>query len=217
MERKNAMDGTVSFKEVSPGTYDIKVEMVGKNTYVRSGIIVSANKTNYIEVKLTVATNVIGEVIVEPEKKSMVQETMSTGQTIDEMQFKNSATERGNVVSMVVAVTPGIIPTADGKDMYSRGARRGTMEYMIDGEKVIGSFDVPSTSVRGMTVYTGGVPACYGDFTGGLVMITTKSFFNGIQSKKQMYEDISKHIEEMDQWQQEMKQLNGDQDQDGKK
>jgi hypothetical protein len=57
-------------------------------------------------------------------------------------------------------------------------------------------------------VYTGGVPACYGDFTGGLVMITTKSFFNGLQSKKQMYEEISKHMEENDQWQQDMKEQN---------
>jgi hypothetical protein len=79
---------------------------------------------------------------------------------------------------------------------------------MIDGEKVIGSFDVPSQSVRGMTVYTGGVPACYGDFTGGLVMITTKSFFNGLQTKKQMYEDISKHMEEDKEWQEEMKNQN---------
>ena len=47
-----------------------------------------------------------------------------------------------------------------------------------------------------MTVYTGGIPAAYGDLTGGLVMVTTKSFFNGMQAKKKMYKEITEHKQE---------------------
>lgn len=200
------VQGIVIFKEVLPGTYDIKVEMVGMITHVQQGVQVSANKTSYVNVKMKRPVNMLDSIVIVPNFESMAQKTMLSGQTIDYLQFKNSATDHSNPIQMIVAVTPSVLPTADGKDIYSRGARAGTNEYLVDGEKILGSLGVPSQSIQGMTVYTGGVPACYGDFTGGLVMITTKSFFNGVQAKKNMYENIAKDLAEEKAYEEEMKQ-----------
>ena len=39
--------------------------------------------------------------------------------------------------------------------------------------RVIGSTYVPKSAIANITVYTGGIPANYGDFTGGVIEITT--------------------------------------------
>ena len=199
-------NGVAFFKEIIPGKYDIKVTMEGCVPQLLTGVEVSPGKTTYKIFKLKLDLNMIkGVVEIRPDEKSMTQKTMSSGQDIPIDQIQHIAAPKNSIISIIVAVTPSVLPTADGKDIYSRGSRSGSNEYVVDGEKVIGSFNVPSQSIQGMTVYTGGVPACYGDFTGGLVMITTKSFFNGIQQKKQMYEDISNDLKEQQEYQEELK------------
>ena len=47
----------------------------------------------------------------------------------------------------------------------------------FEGLKIYGSpLNIPSSGINNITVYTGGVPAKYGDSTGGYVIIDTKSF-----------------------------------------
>ncbi len=64
-------------------------------------------------------------------------------------------------------------------EIYFRGARNNNFVYIVDGVKSIdGKANIPSGAIGTMAVYTGGVPAQYGDFTGGCIVIETKSFFN---------------------------------------
>ena len=204
-QKKPDMTNMVFFKELIPGSYEVKVVLTGKFPQVLKPVIVSANKTTYLEVLLITDAKQLGTITFIEPKRSMVQETMSSGIAITSDQIKNSAMPKGDIVALIVGFTPGILPNAKGNDFHSRGAREGTNGMIIDGEKVIGSNNVPSTSIQGMTVFTGGVPAAYGDFTGGLVQITTKSFFNGIQQKKDMYEDIQTHLDEKAQYEAEQK------------
>lgn len=74
----------------------------------------------------------------------------------------------------------------DGK-LYFRGARSDATTYYIDGVRTRGLKSVPGMAIGSMTVYTGGVPAKYGDTTGGVVMIETKSYtqlYNAWKAKK---------------------------------
>jgi hypothetical protein len=65
----------------------------------------------------------------------------------------------------------------DGELMF-RGARKGDMIYVLDGIKSNEVFNVPSCSIARMMVYTGGLPAKYGDTLGGAVILETKSYFD---------------------------------------
>lgn len=56
------------------------------------------------------------------------------------------------------------------------GARETSTLYVIDGIKVIGSSYVPLNAIAEINVYTGGIPANYGDFTGGVIEIKTKGY-----------------------------------------
>lgn len=63
-------------------------------------------------------------------------------------------------------------------DLMFRGARKGDMIYMLDGMKSTQVFNVPSCSIANMMVYTGGIPAKYGDTMGGVIVVETKGYFD---------------------------------------
>lgn len=68
---------------------------------------------------------------------------------------------------------------ADDGSLVFRGARKGDMIYMVDGVKVRGDAGrIPSVAIGYMQVYTGGLPAKYGDTMGGVVVIESKSYFD---------------------------------------
>lgn len=59
-----------------------------------------------------------------------------------------------------------------------RGSRPGDVIYFVDGVKTEDLGSVPGSSIGGVTVYTGGIPAKYGDTTGGVIILETKSYFD---------------------------------------
>jgi len=93
-------------------------------------------------------------------------------------QVEHMAVSKGDIVGMVANVTPGVLASEDGKELYVRGSRTGSTQFIVDGNKVMTASDpgVPGTGIANMEVLTGGVPAEYGDCTGGIVIITTKEY-----------------------------------------
>ena len=43
---------------------------------------------------------------------------------------------------------------------------------------------IPGIAVGSVKVYTGGIPAAYGDVTGGVIVVETKSYFDYAQRFK---------------------------------
>jgi outer membrane cobalamin receptor len=77
------------------------------------------------------------------------------------------------------------VKTGDrGEELYFRGSRAGSVVYYIDGVKVRENVpNIPSSGIASISVYTGGMPATYGDSTGGVVVINTKSFIQEYYGK----------------------------------
>lgn len=181
-------DGKYLFKPLDAGSYTVRVTFISYDT-MQVTLTVAGGKTRYQDIKMVVAANQLPVVRIVPPYENMVQETMSTGKKIDYMEIKLMPVNKGDIVNLAANLTPGLMPTANGKDVYIRGARAGTTAYFIDGQRVIGSYGVASHAIQGMTVYTGGIPAMYGDVTGGIIDISTKSYFSGMAQKKAMYAD----------------------------
>lgn len=78
---------------------------------------------------------------------------------------------------MIIGTSSDIKMSDDGELMF-RGARKGDMLYLIDGVKTSSIGAIPSCSIGRMNIYTGGVPAKYGDTMGGVVVMETKSYFD---------------------------------------
>ena len=78
----------------------------------------------------------------------------------------------------LVALTSQANTKDDGQDINIRGSRSDATQYYVDGIKMIGGFSVPKAAIKEIKVISGGVPAMFGDATGGIVLITTKSYWD---------------------------------------
>lgn len=92
-----------------------------------------------------------------------------TDKDIEKMSFRSTE---------ALASTVGGVFSIDGERGNIRGARRDQTVVYIDGVKVLGSSNLPQSAIAEVAVYLGGVPAEYGDFRGGVIDITTKSYFS---------------------------------------
>jgi hypothetical protein len=79
-------------------------------------------------------------------------------------------------IADAITILPGIYQAEEGGKLYFRGSRPEATEYYVDNMRVSGDLGVPAGAVAEIIVYSGGIPARYGDVTGGVVVITTKSY-----------------------------------------
>jgi hypothetical protein len=163
-------DGNYTIKPIEPGNYIIKATFVGYGTVEITGVIISANKITFQDVKLQEGV-ALGEVKIIAYKKPLLDQDNLSGETKTSEEIVALPTRS---VASVAATTAGIYQQDEGDGVNIRGSRSDATEYYIDGIKVRGSMGVPTSGIEQITVITGGLPAQYGDATGGIISVTTK-------------------------------------------
>ncbi|MEC9209351.1 MAG: carboxypeptidase regulatory-like domain-containing protein [Bacteroidota bacterium] len=163
-------DGNYTIKPLEPGNYTVKATFVGYGTVEITGVIISANKITDQNVKLQEGI-AIGEVKIIEYKKPLLDKDNLSGETKTAEEIVALPTRS---VASVAATTAGIYQKDEGESVNIRGSRDNATEYYIDGIKVRGAMGVPTSGIEQITVITGGVPAKYGDATGGIISVTTK-------------------------------------------
>jgi outer membrane cobalamin receptor len=82
-------------------------------------------------------------------------------------------------INKLAGATGSLQVSEDGNEVYFRGARNGDVIYLVDGVKIQGERPViPSAGIQSLSVYSGGLPAKYGDTMGGVIVVETKSYFD---------------------------------------
>ena len=134
------------------GFYNTGVLELGEKIVKKKGVTVTANsRVKLVDGNLPVAT--------------------LTAKEIDKSPLKF------DVKGLVSSMSSEVRQTEDG-DLVFKGARKGDMIYLIDGVKTRDAGSVPGVSIGRMMVYTGGLPAKYGDTMGGVVVMESKSYFD---------------------------------------
>jgi len=82
-----------------------------------------------------------------------------------------------SAADMISTMTSDVRKTDDGNLVF-RGARKGDFGTYIDGVKVRELENLPSAGIGYVMVYSGAIPAKYGDTTGGIVVMETLSYFD---------------------------------------
>ena len=86
----------------------------------------------------------------------------------------------------------------DGRQISFRGARIGDVLYIVDGVRQRSTnVSIPSQAISVINVWHGGVPAQYGDFMGGVVVIETMSYFDW-ENQQEVKRLIRKKNEELE-------------------
>lgn len=70
------------------------------------------------------------------------------------------------------------IQSGESESLYVKGGKPESMLILVDGVKMREVPTLPSAGVQSLTIDTGGIPAKFGDTTGGVIEIETKSYFD---------------------------------------
>src|SRR5690606_12970162 len=125
---------------------------------------ITGDKTTYYDIELTQGID-LGVVEVEYFEGLVDKDNMTTGQTMTREDIETLPV-RG--VDELQNISVGVV------NGQIRGTRSGASQVFMDGIKVIGSNNLPRAAIGEVNVITGGVPAQYGDLTGGVTSITTR-------------------------------------------
>lgn len=172
--------GRFVLKPLNPGTYTVRISFVGLLTKEITGVLVNPDKITRLMGEVLVANNTLPVFSVQGRRwePPLIDPEEPSKLTIIAAQFKSNPL-RKNPVALIASTSPDIYKAPGSNELYFRGSRSDAMVYFVDGVKVSGSLSgVPPDGIASITMYTGGLPARYGDVTGGVVAIETKSYLD---------------------------------------
>ena len=166
-------NGKYTIKPIPPGKYDLKARFTGYQPVLVKGIEINADKITFKNVNMGVTTVQMETFeVIEYTVPLISKDNTSTGGTITK---ENINKMPGRSATSVAQTVGGVYSKDNGSGSMSiRGARENANYYYIDGIKVRGSTNLPKSAIEQVSVVTGGVPAQYGDVTGGVISITTR-------------------------------------------
>jgi outer membrane receptor protein involved in Fe transport len=167
-------NGYYSLKPLQPGNYTVKAVMMSYQPYQISEVSVNAGRTTLVNIELISSDEILTTTVIESFVHELIDPMqISTVQYIETKEIKNSP---HTDVRDIVASAAGIIQREEGGELNVRGSRNDATQYVIDGVKVNGPFRIPKSAIKEIAVLTGGIPAMFGDATGGIIIITTKGY-----------------------------------------
>ena len=176
-------DGKYTISSLQPGTYTMKVSFVGYTNYQVNGIVVKGDKIIFQDVPLATGETRINEfIVIDYEVPLIDKDGGSSGATMTKDEI---AKMPGRSAGSIAATVGGVSTDGNGAITSVRGSRSSATYYYIDGIKVRGSSNIPKSAIQEVSVITGGLPASYGDATGGIISITTRGpssfYFGGVE------------------------------------
>lgn len=166
-------DGNYTIKPVPPGKYDIKATFTGYQPIKITGVVISAEKIAFQNLGMAPTAIDIKEIEVIEYKIPLIEKDKTAASTT--VTREEIAQMPGRSATSIAETVGGVYSNDDGSGSLNiRGSRSDANYYFIDGVKVRGSSSLPKSGIEQVTVITGGLPAQYGDITGGVVSITTR-------------------------------------------
>lgn len=174
------LNGKYTVKPIPAGTYTIHFSFQGKAEVKKTNVIIKTDQVKFIDTVWLSDTAIMGkEVVIEATKTDLINPNEASLHVLEEKQLDKIAGVRNPRQLATIASNGAITSSGDGSEIVFRGSRSGTMITFLDGIKIRGSVPtVPQAALKSYRVYTGGVPAKYGDTMGGVIEIETKNFFD---------------------------------------
>lgn len=171
------IDGKFTLKPLDAGYYNVTLSYVGFNSKIITKVKVSSDKITFLPDQKLAVHELEGPTVVSWKNKIInPEEPMALPITSKELERLPNTK---NLATSIASMIPGVYQADDGQPLYFRGSRSSASAFFVDGVKSFGmDMGIPSSSVGEITVYTSGIPAKYGDVTGGVVVVETKGYFS---------------------------------------
>jgi outer membrane receptor for ferrienterochelin and colicin len=171
------MDGKYFIINVPVGTYELQVSMIGYETQLIKGVVVSVDRISTVDVKLHATTIQGKEIVVTAPRDNLHKEVSSTNMVISADQIKETSGIRE--INAFLEKLPGV--SLQNGFLTIRGGSADQTGTMINGfaydNAAVGNAEtsVPLSAIDQVSLFSGGYNAEYGNFRSGLINITTKS------------------------------------------
>lgn len=165
-------DGKFLISSLAPGEYDVEVRFVGYQPVRQEGVVVNSDKLTIIDIPMGASAEMLDVVeVVHYEVPLIDKDGGASGATVTRDDISKMPTRSATGIAQTVG---GVYSSEGSSGLSIRGTREDATYYYIDGIKVRGSSNLPKAAIQEVAVITGGVPANYGDLTGGVISITTR-------------------------------------------
>ena len=166
-------DGNYTVKPLDPGYYDVLVLYAGFDSILTTGVVVTPGQRTTMNFSMVKHVKGLKEVVITAYKKPLIDQDKPASHVLTKEEIAVIPT---NQVTDLVATTAGVYQNQRGSDVYIGGSRNTGTLYIIDGVQVQGTagIDMAQGSVDQLEVITSGIPANYGDVSGGVVNITSR-------------------------------------------
>ncbi len=171
------LDGVFNIINILPGTYDVRVSMVGYATRTFTGVRVMADVTTELPVTLSTQAIEQQEIVVTAERSVVQRDQTSTRAIVEGSTIVRDL--RFQQVNEVLELQAGVTRGTDGA-LHVRGGRTGGMVYQIDGIPMLNPFtrtaaaDFEVENVQELQAHLGTFDAEYGNAADGIVTVYTK-------------------------------------------
>lgn len=169
-------DGRFTIKPLQSGKYVMEVSYTGLQP-VTLTVVVKSGQVSFRDT-IFMSTKHLKEFVVDGGKMELDPYEVSKP-TMGEEEMKGMAVLR-NTGDLLQVVGEGAFNFNEGTgEVYFRGSRSNGVITYLDGMKITGAIpSYPAAAIKSYSVYTGGLPAKYGDTSGGVIEIETKTFFD---------------------------------------
>ena len=171
------LEGRYRIDNISPGSYDIEVSMIGYKIILKTGVTIGADETIDLDFNMEETVLSFGEDVVVMGKKPLfdVDETSSIARVRREDIEAKVVSSVEDILSEQIGVT-----TQDG-EIHIRGGRIDESIFVVDGFSVkdplsgySGNLFVNADAIEELEIVTGGYNAEYGQAMSGVVNIKLK-------------------------------------------
>lgn len=131
----------------------------------------------------------IEEVVIMSYRQPLIQQTSISSYTLT-----RESVNAMNTQTSPISWGETYLNAESINNVYVRGARADANSYYIDGIRVRG-IDVPNSMINSIQIYTGGVPANYGDVTGGVISVSTGNTSRAYVAPSAVYSRSSRRME----------------------
>ena len=171
------LQGKYKINNISPGSYDVEVSMIGYKVILKTGVSVKQNETIALDFVMEETVLSFGEDVIVMGKKPLfdVDETASVARVRKEEIETKVVSSVEDILSEQIGVT-----TQDN-EIHIRGGRIDESMFVVDGFSVkdplsgySGNLFVNADAIEELEIVTGGYSAEYGQAMSGIVNIKLK-------------------------------------------
>jgi hypothetical protein len=184
LQVRTGADGAFVFTNVPPGTYTVQVQVVGYAPESITGVTVTQDRETRLSVKLvsTLVEPAGANVTVIAPPVEVQPDLIAAEYTVtqaDEQATLSQPNDRYQFPGLVFA-QPGVVPDSTFYP-HIRGARANQVGYLMDGIPItepnanVFATNAVSIGLSRLELFTGGYPAEYGGFPGGIINEVVKT------------------------------------------